>query len=237
MNRYLLGRIALAGALLAAWPASAIALPATSPGTQAQALSNLKAKGTTEIERRLANLAAAQDKLAQASKVAASDKTALTKQISDTAAGLTNLKTKLAAETTVAAARADVASMVTDYRVYALMLPKARLVAMFDRVEVANGKLGEVATKLETAAQAAKTSGKDTSAIDAKLSDAKAKQASAQQKISGRVTSLLALAPSDVNRDRKILADYRTAAAGAVTDLKAARDDLRAAADLLKTLK
>jgi chromosome segregation ATPase len=229
-------RATLAAFLLAAMPVATVTA-VTATTTTAQRLANLKTKGAAEIDRRIANLSAALEKLTAGTKLTAADKATLTKQIQDEVTGLTALKTKLAADTDLAMTRTDVQSIVTEYRVYALMLPKARMAASADRFTVVEDKLTALHDELQTKVDAAKTAGKDTTAMQASLDDMKAKIASAKTKSGSLVTQLLALQPTDYNANHTVLAGYRDSLKGAHTDLKTARDDAKSVIDALKSAK
>lgn len=243
MTRITLTRRLVAATLLAAFPfatATAIATPApaASPISQASSvrLSNLKSKGSTEIDRRLLNLTAAGAKLESAGKLSATDKAALLKQLSDESTSLTALKTKLAAETTLPEARADVQSIVADYRVYALMLPKARLVATADRLIQADDKLSALSIQLAEKVAAAKAAGKDVGAVESKVSSLKLRLSSVKPKLDPLPAELLALTPKDYNADHSVLVSYRTKLASSATELKAAREEAKAIVALLAGL-
>src|SRR5690242_1308632 len=125
-------RRALGAVCIAALPLTVTAVTPT-PAASAQHLTNLQTRGAAEITRRLTSLQAALTKLAAATKLTDADKTTLTAQVNAEITSLTALKTKLAADPNLTTARTDVQSIVTDYRVYALMLPKARMTASADR--------------------------------------------------------------------------------------------------------
>jgi chromosome segregation ATPase len=242
MNLRTLVRNATAAALFAAIPLSSVSSMASTPAptvsaVQAQRIAHLKTKGAAEIDRRIANLTAALQKLSASTKLATDNKTALTQQVQSEISGLTSLKTKLAAETTLTGARADVQSIITDYRVYVLMLPKARLVAADDRFSVSEAKLNELATKLQTRITALKSNGKDVASLQASLDDMKAKTASAQGRTAGLVTKLLSLQPTDYNANHALLVSYRDALKAAQADLKTARDDAKTIITAMKTAK
>jgi len=231
MNTKVLSRTLAAAVLIAALPLATATAVAVTPGSalgaaQAQRLTNLKTKGAAEIDRRLANLNAAQAKLQAATTLTAANKTTLQQQVQAEITGLTNLKTKLAADTDLATARADVASIVADYRVYALMLPKARLVASGDRLSVVVNKLTDLSGQLQTKIDARAAAGQDVTALRASLADLNAKKADAVKQIVG-LTNLLALQPSDYNANHALLLTYRDGLRTAQTDLKAARDDAK----------
>jgi hypothetical protein len=223
MNRRTLTRAATAAALVAAIPLTVIA--ASSPTIAA-----LKSKGDTEIARRIDNLDAASGKLSESKTVTDADKATLRKQIEDEVNGLTDLKEKLDAETTIAGARADVASIVTDYRVYALILPKVRMTASADRFAVVEDKLTALHDKLVTKA------GTDAT-LKSKLDDMSAKIAAAKTTSSSVVSQVIALQPTDYNQNHTVLVQYRASLKSAQQDLKAARDDAKFVIDSLKAAK
>jgi hypothetical protein len=230
MRHLTLARSAAIALLAAAFPvASALSVSSPTPSAGQNALAALKAKGATEIDRRLQNLAGALDKLSNSTTLTAADKAALTKQLNDEVSGLTALKTKLAAETTVAGARADVQSIVLDYRVYALMLPKTRMMASADRFAVVETKL----TKLHDELAAKATSSADKS----KLADMSSQIANASAQTTKLETELLALQPTDYNANHAVLVTYRAAEKTAHDALVAARDDAKTVIDDLKSAK
>jgi hypothetical protein len=207
----------------------AIVSPAPVAGaTSAQKLAALQSKGTVEIDRRLSNLTAATAKLAASTKLTAADKAALTKQVQDEISGLTTLKAKLAAETAIAGARVDVVSIVSDYRVYVLLLPKTRLVASSDRFAVAEDKLTALHDKL-----GAKVPSTDAASL-AKLTDMQKQTAAAKSISDSLVPKLLAMAPTDYNANHAVLVQYRASLKTAQADLVTARDDAKAVIATLK---
>jgi hypothetical protein len=237
-------KLVAAAALLAALPLATVSAVTSThsptPTPSADRLANLKSKGTTEIDRRLANLNAALTKLTASTKLSATDKATLTKQVQAEITGLTALKAKLAADTDLATARADVASIVADYRVYVLMLPKVRMVASADRFAVAEQKLTVLHDKLKAKVDPEVDNSASTSnatALTAKLDDMAAKIADAKAKSASMVTQLLALQPTDYNANHAVLVGYRASLKTAQTDLKAARDDAKFVADALKATK
>ena len=111
---------------LAAGVASAVSTTTTS-ASQAR-LGAIIAKGDQEITRRLSTLNTLTAKINAATKLTASDRATLTNEVDTTISGLTTLKTQLDSETTLAAAKTDVANIYSEYRVYALVAPKVALV-------------------------------------------------------------------------------------------------------------
>ena len=210
------------------------ASPAALTTTQAAHLANLKAHGTTEIQRRLSNLTAALTKLSATTKLTAADKTALTNQINSEISSLTALKTKLAADTDLTTARADVQNIVSDYRVYVLLLPKTRLIATADSFSTVETQFNTLANLLQAKIDSTKKAGKDVTALQASLNDLDAKLTDARTKSSSVIAPLLALQPGDYNSNHAVLVNYRNTLRAADTDLTTARDDAKSIISGLK---
>ncbi|HKU18791.1 MAG TPA: hypothetical protein VJP80_05980 [Candidatus Saccharimonadales bacterium] len=169
------------------------------------ALATFKTKGDAEISRRLKTLDTLTTKISANTKLSASDKTALTAEVTSEISGLTALKTKLDAETTRAGAIADVQSMISDYRVYALIVPKVELLKTADSQQQTQDKLTTLAAKLQTRITEAKTAGKDVTALQTQLDQMKAQISAAQALSTAEQTKLLALQPTDYDADHTVL--------------------------------
>jgi hypothetical protein len=247
-----LQRMILVGVLIAAIPvfgASAItsvkatptptASPTPSPSTSVtetntQRITNLKTKGTAEIERRITNLNQSLTGLAASTKLTASDKAALTSTVQAELVGLTALKSKLAADTTLAECVADVQSIFNDYRVYALLLPKVRMVTVTDRFTNVESELTALQPQLQTVVDTQKAGGRDTDSMQASLNDMQTKTAAAEGLTSGLVASLLALQPTDYDANHAVLITYRSTLGTALTDIQAANTDAKSVVAALK---
>jgi hypothetical protein len=235
-----LTRTLILSTALALMPAGTLAVtasPTATPAATDARLANLKARGTSEINRRKENLTAASQKIQASTKTPASEKQVLTSQLNLETATLDALAKKLAAETTLAGARADVQSIVTDYRVYALMLPKTRMVASIDRFSVAEEKLNLLHDKLLNQVRAITDSPDTSKDLQDKLAAMQQEIDTAKSAADGLVPVLLALKPTDYNANHAVLVQYRDALKGAQEHLKAARDDAKAILEALKTAK
>ena len=191
----------------------------------------------TRIDLRLKTLSALKIAIGGATNLTSDDKSALSNIVSADVSGLTTLRTKTDAETTVAAVKADGRSMVVDYRVYMLVVPKVRFAiasdqesAVITRLQGAHDKLAAIATQL--AGQ-----GKDVSPEQAKLADLTKRLAAAKSALAGKASGLLGVAPSpDPAAMKAAVAPVRTAVHSARADLKTALADAKAAGQGLKAL-
>jgi hypothetical protein len=189
-------------------------------------LASLKNHGSTEISRRLSSLQASIASLNATTKLSASDKAILTGQLQSELSSLGALNTKLSADGSLPDARTDVQSVFANYRVYALMLPKTRLVAAADALSSLGDKFNTLAHSLQDKINSAKTSGTDVASSQAALTDLEAKLDDARTKYTGLATTLAALQPSDYNADRTVLTGYRDDLFTARADFTAARADV-----------
>jgi hypothetical protein len=203
---------------------------------QTQRMQTIQTKGAQEIDRRLATLTGLSTKIASAAKLNAGDKTTLTNEVTTEQAGLTALKTKLAAETTVDGARGDAQTIINGYRVYALIVPKIYLVKTADDQQVIEAKVASIIPTLQASITTAKNDGKDVASLQTQLDTATTKQQAAQTISSSIESKTIDLQPTDYNSDHTILSGDRAQLTSARVDLTAAVTSLKAVRDGLKAL-
>jgi len=199
-------------------------------------LTTIKTKGDAEIGRRLNTLNQLLVNISDAAKLSAANKQALSQEIGDETTNLMQLRLKLAGETKVTDAAADVAAMVTEYRVYALIVPKVKLVKAADDQQAVEQKFSDLQTKLAARITSAQNSGKDVSALQSKLQDLQTNVAAAQTLSSGVETGVLPLQPTDYDHDHSVLSGYRDKLQTARIDLQNAYNDAKAIIASLKKL-
>lgn len=190
----------------------------TNASSDQEKLQKIISKGDQEIARRLTSLSKLTDKINGATKLTDADKATLTAEVNATISGLNTLKAKLDAETTVSAARADVQSIYTEYRVYALVAPKVGLIKVADDQQVAEQKLQALIQKFQTRLNAAKAKGKNVSALETVLNDMTQKVNASANVSSVVQAKVIGLQPTDYNNDHAILS-------GTSAQLKAAHAD------------
>ncbi|MBS2961406.1 hypothetical protein KGA66_00010 [Actinocrinis puniceicyclus] len=212
--------------------AAGIALPAQAQSTPAPAarsglgLDAVKALATARIDGRLETLRALQLAVTNAAHLTSADRSALGSLLTSDVSGLTALRGKVAAESAVAAVRADETVMVDQYRVYMLVVPKVHLTDAFDIEAAAVSALRKVHDKL--AERVAKQPGGATAAEQAQLADLQTRVQNAEQAESGKTATLLAIQPgADATAIRGAITPLVDAAKSARKDLKQARDDAK----------
>jgi len=232
--------LAITVAGLAALPVSALATTksqasTSSSGDQAK-LQLIINRGNNEISRRLTTLNGLSGKITSSTKLTADDQASLSGEVNDEISGLTALKTKLDADTTVADARVDAQSIITGYRVYVFVGPKVGLIKTADDQQIAESKLSALLPKLQSRVDAAKSAGKNVTSMQNGLNDMSTQINNAQAISAGVESSLLGLQPSDFNTDHAVLSGYRDKLKTAQTDVKAAVSDANSVVSALKNL-
>jgi hypothetical protein len=214
------------------------ATQATAARTRAT-VETLKAFGDCEIGRRITTLDALSARITASKVLTSAHAAALQSEIGSTKSGLTSLKATLDAETTVVALKADIAKIVTDYRVYVLVVPQVNLMNGADGVIAAQSRFATVNTRLTAAIAAAKAKGKDTTAAQASLDAMNAAVTKAVGLASPLPEALLPLTPAQYNAGTAgpIIGNARTALGQARDQLKAALADANACRDALKALR
>ncbi len=214
-------------------PAARAGTPAATAADKAVGLDAAKKLTTARIDGRLAMLKASGVAVRNAARLTDAHQAALQKILDADVAGLTALREKVAAETTVEAVRADARSMVEDYRVYLLVRPQVHLTVAADVESAAVTRLREAHGKLAEAVAAAKAAGKDVGDAEAKLAHLKAELDAVD--LAGVADTLLAVEPGpDAAGIRAKTGAARTAVRAARTHLRAALADAKAVRDILK---
>ena len=173
------------------------------------------------VDRRLDRLDRANERISGARRLADEHRRLLTDQLTATADSLTKLRGKIASESGDAL-KADCRSVAVDYRVFVLVLPRARLVAAGDAELKAVGRFEDVAEKLEMAIDKASDAGKDVTEERVDLASMRSYVESARDGASGIAGSILDLTPADWNDDHTVLDQARKSAIDARLDLRSA---------------
>ncbi|HZQ80167.1 MAG TPA: hypothetical protein VFE55_22780 [Acidimicrobiia bacterium] len=230
--RIRLAAAAVGAGLVLAAPAAAWAGPlrsnsttqTSSPTPATSTLEALRTKCLAAIDVRLPALATARADVANNQATTADHKAALLSDIDQTTARLQTLEGEIKADTDLSSLRDHCRSIFQDNRVFALVLPRTRLVVGADTAGVAGDKLSAVAGKLADAIQKAEDAGRDVSQAKADLDAMKAQIASGVAAASSVPGAVLGLTPADWNANHDVLTPARQSLRVARTDLKVARD-------------
>jgi hypothetical protein len=198
----------------------------------------LHAFANCEIDRRVVTLNALSARITAAKSLTSSDSAALKDEVASTRSGLTSLKATIDAETDIPALRADIAKIVSNYRVYVLVAPQVHLVIAADAVLATRTKFADINTKLAARIATAKTAGKNTDAAQADLNAMNAAVTAAVGLAGPLPAQLLPLTPAQYNGGTAgpILTSARSSLTTARSDLKNAVADAKACRAALKAL-
>ena len=229
MNRIVItsviGTVA-AGALIAGTCAPAFA---STPAPKApKTLAAVQAAAETATSNRETKLTAEIAKITAAKGINSADQATLLGRLNADLAGMKSSEATIAADTTLATALTDFHSIFTTYRVYAVALPQARVVAAVERAtSLGLPRLSTQQTKL-AALLAGKDASKSTPALQADLSDMQTQITSATSALNGVAAQALAITPADFNANHSVVASIRTAVKSAIADVQKARADRKA---------
>jgi hypothetical protein len=184
----------------------------------------VRAKCLAAIDVRLPALSAAKAAVAANQHVTDDHQAALTSNIDETTARLQTLADAIKADSDLATLRDHCRSIFEDNRVFALVLPRTRLVVGADTATDAGAKLHDVAGKLADAIDKAEAAGRDVTQAKVDLDAMKAAIASGVAAAGTIPGAVLGLTPADWNNNHDVLTPARQSLRVARTDLKVARD-------------
>ena len=179
--------------------------------------STLVTKSDTAIDKRIADLNDLSAKIADMKNVSDADKASLSSSITSEVSNLTDLKTKISADTDMASLQSDAKSITADNRVYDLVVPQARITSANDKAVTVMNMLTAMVPKLQQRISDAQAAGKNVDSLTAELTDLNAKLADATS-LSGSIPGAIStLAPDHGSK---------TVAASNEAALKAGRKNL-----------
>lgn len=227
-------RLAAFGMLAAL--AGAVALPATTLAAANNAASNSScttvqcviAFGDTAITNRLSSLNTLNTKITNqlnAKRITNTQANGLQHDVTNNRNGLSQLKTKLDAETQISAARQDVRSIYTHFRIYLVVLPRDYNILWLDALQNVDSKLRALQPKIEWAIDHAPSS--EQAQLKSLYSDFKAQLQEAESQIDAAQGQVATLTPANFDNDRPV---YTTAWTDFRNDIKTAHADIRSAA-------
>ena len=205
-------------------------------GAQAGPIDAAKKICDAAVARRLTSLASVKAELDATPSVASADRATLDTQIDATGTGLTALKATFDADTTLAKVRTDCSRVVSEYRVYALLIPRIELVRAAGRVQAAAGTLKHLAGLLQAGVNAARDRSKDTTSAQGYVTDLGLKADAATKAVAGIPTAILPLDAAGYPGDRPVLVGARASVAAAQGALTGAIAAASSAITALKAL-
>ena len=189
---------------------------------QTQNLDRLKEKAYKEIDRRINALNKLIERINAVKRLTADQKSSLVSQVQAEITNLTNLKTKIAADTDLATLRADVQSIVKSYRIYALFIPKMQIVVHADRLLSIVDDFVTITDKLQTRINEEKAEGKDMGEAESLMTERSGKITDAKTQATNAINTVIPLTPDGYPGNKTSLQSARSM-------LQTARADLREA--------
>ncbi|HAM26568.1 MAG TPA: hypothetical protein DCP11_07625 [Microbacteriaceae bacterium] len=200
----------------------------------AATLATIQASGAAKTSARIASLNAAIPKVTANKSLTDADRSAILATLAADLDAMKSLAATIAADSDVATARTDYASIFTGYRVYAVALPQAHFAAAADAItDTVLPRLTTVESKLE-AALSGKYASKSTPELQAKLTDMTGQIAAAKAAAAGVAAKALAVTPADFNANHAVMAPIRASIVSARAAAKLARADAKSILAALK---
>jgi hypothetical protein len=229
-NALRLGAVALSAATVVGG-GSAAAFGATSVGSP-PSLSTVQANAAAAITLRLNDLNADISK-ATSTKGLGSNASTLISYLQADTGPLQTLNTKIAGDTNVSSAQADAATIFTNYRVLALVLPASHLTGTADGIDVTvipklMGLSAKAATYVNPSNQAA---------LQPLINDMNTQIGAATTATAGVATTVLAFTPAQWNSNHDLLAPARGSVQASEKDVTTARSDAAKIRSVLKSAR
>jgi hypothetical protein len=187
-------------------------------------LTALRTRCLAAIDVRLPALSAARSAVTANQHVTDAHESGLTEDLDATTARLHTLAEAVKTDSDLSALRNDCRSIFEDNRVFALVLPRIRLVLGADTAAVAADRLDDVAGKLDAAIGKAEAAGRNMTQARADLAALRSDVASGRSSAATVPGAVLGLTPADWNADHGVLDPARQSLRSARSELKAARD-------------
>lgn len=184
--------------------------------------------GDLRIDERTAALSRLRDRAnaqVAAGHITTSQASAIQADVTSNQSGLTTLKSKLDAETDAAAARQDVRTIYTQFRIFAVVLPRDYHEIVLDIMTNVQAKMAGLEPKLQQAISSAPAS--EQQQLNALFSDFTARVTAASTQITNANGLVSYFTPDNFNSNQ---ATYRANWLTFRSDILAGRADLRQAA-------
>lgn len=213
------------------------AIETIDPAAQTLRVESLIQRANNEINRRLTALNDLATKVSLLKRVSDGQKAAFASEIQTNINDLTNLKIKIDADTDPVVLQADVQSLVDNYRIFALYIPKINLLVGADIASETAGSLGSLAIKLQNKITIDQKAGKNITALTALLTDMQSKISDANNQASNLTDVVMQLVPSGYPGNSNSLVSARDMLRTARSNIQAARQDAQQIINGLKAFQ
>jgi hypothetical protein len=213
-----LGTVAATGAAAAATPGAGNSGTNAVPAT----LAGIKAKAATDVTDRVNALNAAITKV-NGAKGLGSGQGTLASYLGTDIVPLQQLNQTIQGDTTVAQAAKDFRTIFSDYRVYVLVLPAARIAADADSATTT----AIPALSADAAKAQARVNPGNQAELQPLIDDLKGQISTATNATNGRAATVLAFTPAEWNAEHGLLGTSKSSEQAAVGALKKGRSDVK----------
>jgi len=138
---------------------------------QQNELQKIIQQANSMITMRLNSLNNLTSRIQNDSRLSSGEKNSLLSDIQTDISGLTTLKAKIDADTTITAARADASQIITNYYIYARFEPKVRLLIMLNNLQMVTANVQTIVPQIQNLINTFKSQGKDVSQIQSILNN------------------------------------------------------------------
>jgi len=217
----------------AAGPAFASSTPTPAPKSSTstktpKTLAQVQAAVATGATKRTTALDKAVADVTKNTYLTSSDKAKLLSILNGDLSSVKSDAAKVAADTTLASAKADAKSMISGLRVFSVAIPQARIVAGADRLTGTSLPKAEKVIARVTTALTGKDSAKSTPAIQADLADLTKQLAAIKSDSASIASQALAVSPASYNANHGAVTSIKATWKSVRADVKKAHSDARA---------
>lgn len=198
----------------------------------AKAIEEAIKKADTEITKRIESLEKTLEKISEMKNVSDSEKNSIKTEIQSEIDKLNTLKSKIDSDTDLATIKTDLNSITAGSRIYALVIPRANILASVDKINTIATMLETISVKLQaridevraSSTNASSTNSTNVVAMQTLLDGIKAKIADAKKEALTAQTTVTGLTPD--NGNKTILDSNNAKIKSAKANIKTANKDL-----------
>ncbi|HWY78870.1 MAG TPA: hypothetical protein VNW29_00775 [Candidatus Sulfotelmatobacter sp.] len=160
---------------------------------QTNELQNIIKHADTLITSRLASLNEIISRIQNDKRLSDSEKNSLNSEIQTAINGLTALKTKIDGDTSITTARNDEKQIITNFYVYAIFMPKIRLLITLNNLQAITANVQTLVPQLQNIITTFKSQGKDVTQVQNLLNDIATQIQTINTTLSSDVTTIEAV--------------------------------------------
>lgn len=189
-------------------------------------LTNLQKRADQMVAIRITSLNNLSNKIQNDQRLSSSDKSSLNGDIQTAISGLNTLKTKIDSDTDLATARADTKEIVTNFRVYLVVMPKTQLLIVIGNLQTTTANLQALTPKIQNLINTLKSDGKDVTSLQSLLADINSRLTNISNQLATDKSKVTATTVTDVNDAHNTFVSVRQDLSSVRSNLAQIRNDL-----------